>query len=163
MSKLIESPIEEQMLDALRRVSWRKLVVVEGISFDRLKGYATADQDLRRVFVVPQLKIGPYRADFMLACYQTGIYPTVVCLECDGHDYHKATIAQRSRDFERDLWMERKLIRPLRFSGKQITRDSYACALKAISAVTREDGPHRGFEQVCNPIIRALDNSGEAA
>lgn len=157
MSKLIESPIEQQMLEALRAVCWRDLVLIEGIDLKWLRAIATADQDQRRVFVVPQFKIGPYRADFMLASYLNPMYPTVICVECDGQDYHKATRAQQTRDIERDHWMRGKLIETLRFSGKQITRDSYGCAQKAIAAVTRENGPNRGFENPGEEIVRALE------
>lgn len=157
MSKLIESPIEQQMLEAMRAVCWRGLVLVEGIDLKRLRGIATADQDRRRVFVVPQFKIGPYRADFMLASYLNPMYPTVVCVECDGHDFHKASRDQQTRDIERDHWMKGKLIETLRFSGKQITRDSYGCAQKAIAAVTRESGQNRGFESPGEAMVRVLE------
>lgn len=156
MSKLVESPIEQQMLDALRSVCWRRLVVVEGIDIDRLRLMAAADQYEGRVFVAPQLRVGPYRADFILASYRNPMYPTVVCVECDGHEFHRASIDQRARDGKRDLWMRGKMIETLRFSGKQIMRDSFACARKAISEVTRENDPNQGFETPGDVLARAL-------
>lgn len=135
ISSLVESPIEADMLDALTVVSERPLVVVARATLNELWGAALRDQDERRVFVAPQVVVGRYRADFLLASYRNGIQPNVVCLECDGRKWHRSTMVQRVRDEIRDAWMAQRWIKTIRFTGPQITRDKYGCARRAIRLV----------------------------
>jgi len=142
------------MLNALMSVEGDRLVVLNSASLDRIRGLALQDHDRQHVFIAPQVAVGPYRADFILGAYCNPMYPRLVCLECDGAEWHRANQGQRKRDAERDLYFAGKMILPVRFSGKQIWRDSYACAYRVIDEVT--GGNSQRHNQGTGSIGKAL-------
>ena len=66
--------------------------------------------------------VGPYRLDFALVG-DSGL----VCVECDGHDYHERTAAQAEHDRKRDRWLQRRGWHVMRFTGREIVRSAGAC------------------------------------
>ena len=78
-------------------------------------------------FLWPQIKIGPYRVDFIIAVVQHGtLEQHWTIIECDGHDFHERTKAQAQRDKARDRYLVGRGYRVLRFTGSEIYRDSAA-------------------------------------
>lgn len=69
--------------------------------------------------LVPQVEIGPYRADFAFTDRK-------VLVELDGHDYHK-TKDQRTKDARRDRYLQENGWQVIRFTGSEIYRDTGAC------------------------------------
>lgn len=72
--------------------------------------------------LIPQYKIGKYRVDF--ACEFVR-----VAIELDGHATHSSPEAiaydrKRQREIEAEGW------RVIRFGGKEITTDTYRCAVE---------------------------------
>lgn len=133
-----ESPIETVMLRAFESVARNRVVIVDDRRAEQLCARALADEFGGHVYVATQVKVGPYRADFMLSSYRSAIYPHMLVVECDGAAYH-ASANQRQRDVKRDDWMRCRLITTKRFTGKQIMRDPYKCAHEAISIVAGGD------------------------
>lgn len=90
----------------------------------------------------------------------------VLCVECDGHAFHKATMRQAERDLQRDRWFTSKGIRTLRFSGRAITRDVYKCAHRALRIVTGQPDTGASFNPSGPPRIlpefRAVNDRSQA-
>ena len=131
-----ESPIEEDFLSALVAVCPKGVLVPSQTTHFQLHNMALDDEKLEYVFVVPQMRLDQYRADFVLAAYFTPMQPKFLCVECDGRNFHVATNDQVRRDHARDTYFERSNIPVKRYSGSQIKRDPFACAREAIEIVT---------------------------
>lgn len=158
MKTVTESPIEDDFLDAFMRVATRPVLLSQGETHHDLFKLAVADVHAKRVFIAPQAKVENYRADFLIGAYQTPWYPKLVCVECDGKAFH-STPQQKRRDMQRDDYMRGKLITTLRFSGKRIRKDSFACAWEALEEVTsgREKRGNDGPVTLGEAIGGALD------
>lgn len=105
VSSPCESPIEQLLLDALRKTPVGSIVT-------------------------PQFEIGPYRVDFAL--FSTG---KKVAVECDGHDFHEKTKEQAQRDKKRDRFLQLKGWAVLRFTGSEIYKDADRCAAEVAAMV----------------------------
>lgn len=68
---------------------------------------------------VPQVEIGPYRADFAFTDRK-------ILVELDGHDYHK-TKEQRTHDAKRDRYLQENGWQVIRFTGSEVYRNTDAC------------------------------------
>lgn len=107
---LCESPIEELFLLAI------------GETLVRDPWYA----------VSPQMQIGQYRVDFVVR-YLAGKWGDVdVVVECDGHDFHEKTREQAERDKKRDRAITAEGYTVMRFSGRELYRDPFACVEEVI-------------------------------
>jgi very-short-patch-repair endonuclease len=70
-----------------------------------------------------------YRADFLI--YYDG---RVVCVELDGHEYHK-TKEQRGKDAARDRWLLSRGIRVVRFTGSEVYADADGCVRELLDVI----------------------------
>lgn len=77
-----------------------------------------------------QVPILTYRADFVI-CENTE-NPSLIVVECDGHDFHERTKEQAERDRRRDREMQSAGYRVFRFTGREIYRDAFKCADEVI-------------------------------
>jgi hypothetical protein len=122
-----ESPIEKIMLLAL------------------LVTFATyADDEWREVdgfldlgdaaILGQQVRIGPYRVDFLFGSSGLGSNRGVV-IECDGHDFHERTAGQAQRDKSRDRWLQVHGYMVLRFTGREIFKNAAGCAGETFDAL----------------------------
>jgi very-short-patch-repair endonuclease len=87
-----------------------------------------------------QHEIGDYRADFAvcLAGICGGKHRTAwIAVECDGHEFHERTKAQAARDKARDRAITQAGFRILRFTGSEIYRSSFACAVEVHNLVNK--------------------------
>lgn len=129
--RVCESPIEAKMLMAMRNMQTRGLGRVR--LFRDYEGYekAIATAHYRIVGIIPQAKIGNYRAGFLLAVAAPWGVATLV-VECDGHEFHAAEDQQAIADKLRDRAMYDLGHRVCRFSGTDITREADLCAKEIV-------------------------------
>jgi very-short-patch-repair endonuclease len=135
-----ESPIEILLVTALWRAS-----KIEDFSIDFLPGGDTIPKEPyydEAAFVYQQVKIGDYRADFLIhdASLPVDIAPPrIMVVECDGHDYHERTKEQARRDKRRDRYFQSRGFKVLRFTGSEIWADPDKCADEIIEQLARND------------------------
>lgn len=84
-----------------------------------------------RYVIAPQVKIDPYRVDF-LAWSPLNKAKTSVVVECDGHDFHERTKQQAERDRSRDRELQTRGYSVFRFTGAELYRDAHKCALEVL-------------------------------
>jgi very-short-patch-repair endonuclease len=84
--------------------------------------------------LIPQVRCGPYRLDFVV--FHDNEFGQLVAVECDGHDYHERTKEQAARDRRRDRALQAAGVSVLRFTGSEIWRDPEACALEVRNFVS---------------------------
>lgn len=150
-----ESPIEEDFLAALQAISDGLVVFIPNASLDDLMKRATADDERQRVFMASQVPLWKYRADFVLATYYTPTSPRVICVECDGKEFHTSA-EQQQRDYDRDAFLMGKSIATVRFTGGQLKRDAYACAYKAIGELGITQ---RGPKTVAQAVVGVIKST----
>lgn len=128
---MTESPIEEKLLAEFIDQPHRFHVVdVNRVSLGEaveLWGHVK-----QKIVVVPQVKIGRHRVDFLLMD-NVAAPRQFVAVECDGHQFHHANEWQELRDSMRD---DRILhygnVRTIRLTGKQINKDTTECAMACV-------------------------------
>jgi very-short-patch-repair endonuclease len=74
--------------------------------------------------IAPQMRIGRYRVDFLVAMSK---YNRRAIVECDGRDFHHSTRTQIERDRKRDADLESSGYKVFRFPGTQIHNEPFAC------------------------------------
>jgi very-short-patch-repair endonuclease len=133
LENLCESPIERKLLIALKLAEWPRghWGFGEGVEiWDQ--SFSDKPPEDKIVLIIPQLKIGKYRTDFMIfAKHHTGeAIPVVV--ECDGHDFHERTKEQAKRDRGKDRAIQVNGYPILRFTGSEIYADAPKCAAEVV-------------------------------
>lgn len=124
----VESPIENLMLQSFIYECQEDLILVDPKHADHMATWMQEDRKKGRVYLCPQAKIGRYRADFLIGAYRWPNVDNLICVECDGKEFHRATVDQIRRDAERDEWMRKhRSIKTMRFSGAYITKLSGRC------------------------------------
>lgn len=83
------------------------------------------------IYVYPQIRIGDFRVDFLLAYVGRSVAPLIV--ECDGHDFHEKTKEQAQRDKARDRYLVSQGYRLVRFTGSEIYQNPEGAVEEAIS------------------------------
>ena len=121
-SEKTESPIEEALFWALH-------------------GTLTAWFPGVAVAIIPQKRIGKYRADFLVDV--PGIVKIVV--EADGHDFHEKTKYQAQRDRKRDRDIQSYGYKVMRFTGSEIYANPRKCAWEVermivVECLDKKDG-----------------------
>ncbi len=125
-----DSPIEELLALALGNV-WDEnqvgLLVSPPLPFSRVA--TRLPQDL---VVIPQARMetpsATYRLDFLFVCGDRPGVRQLICVECDGHDWHEKTKEQAARDKRRDRALLICGVPTVRFAGSEIHADANACA-----------------------------------
>lgn len=130
MDHLTDSVIEADFLAALSTVS-DCIVFVKDATLDKLKNKAVADETRSKIYVGTQVWVGKFRADFILARSPQPTRCKMICVECDGAEFHSSP-EQRERDGKRDKYFFEHGLEVLRFRGNLIRRDCYMCADRAI-------------------------------
>lgn len=83
------------------------------------------------IFVVPQMPVGKYYADFAIFC-RYAFDEVRLAIECDGHDFHEKTKEQAAHDKARDRFFLQSGWPTMRFTGSEIFRDADACANQVV-------------------------------
>lgn len=89
----------------------------------------------RPLCIFPQHPLRQYRADFMLAWATRVDDPEsvrVLCVECDGHDFHERTKAQAQHDKSRDRKFMADGVPVMRFTGSELTSRPGWCGHEAL-------------------------------
>lgn len=120
---LVESPIEELFLAAVyaSNFDWG-----DNPTHIYAGAYDEKCQRFEGTHLWPQVRIGPYRVDFLLE-YVAPRTRRRVIVECDGHNFHEKTKEQAASDKARDRFLVARGFHVLRFTGSEITRDPFAC------------------------------------
>ena len=88
-----------------------------------------------------------YRADFVfdteLLEYQVAEKAYKLVIECDGHEFHKATKEQVKKDNERDMALKKLGYDVLHYSGSQIYEEPWKCADEVCSYIFSKIGTVR--------------------
>ncbi len=99
-----------------------------------------SDDDPRSKFeVFTQFEIDKFRVDFLIRDNRSHRLGVVV--ECDGHEFHKKLIQQVDRDKSRDRQLSELGFLVHRYSGSEIFRDPFYCALTSLMAAAKKDEP----------------------
>ena len=69
-----------------------------------------------------------YRVDFCFHTPKADGTSLDLVIECDGHEFHKATKEQVARDNERDFNLKKAGYEVIHFSGSQLYKEPYECA-----------------------------------
>lgn len=126
-----DSPIEEALLAAL--LTEDSAFYYEGDPILLAPGQPIdipelgEDTDAARFIVAPQFKVDRYRID--IACFYTWTGKRVA-IECDGHEFHEKTKEQAAHDKARDRFLSTSGWTVLRFTGSEIHKDPFGCALQ---------------------------------
>lgn len=122
-----ESPIEQLVAIAFLS-SERWSPIVGGLSAEEIAaGWIGIRGDTSSpIFLSTQYKpcgkrLGKFRVDFMVGCADPRIK---IAIECDGHEFHERTPEQAERDKSRDRDFAASGWTVLRFTGREIHRDS---------------------------------------
>jgi very-short-patch-repair endonuclease len=78
---------------------------------------------------VPQFQAGRFFLDFAFP-------DSRVCVELDGHDYHK-TKEQRTSDAQRQRWLEMNNWRVIRFTGTEVHKNVWSCVKQTIAFLNK--------------------------
>ena len=116
-----ESPIEEILGGALVAMFLKSGFTAEWTD--------EPEKSNAEILIIPQYKINRFRADFMVKCVQPD---RTIVVECDGHAFHRASSEQIERDKNRDVEIRKHGHKVIRFTGREINRDAFACAWEVI-------------------------------
>jgi very-short-patch-repair endonuclease len=117
-----------------------------------LKARSLAEPE--QLFIHPQGKVGRYRADMVLA-----YAGKLMCLECDGAAYHKATEQQAEYDRARDDWFRAQGFMVKRVSGKSIYADMYRAAYDVVKTLTGVDLRADADAWIGNHLITVIEGA----
>lgn len=122
--KDIKSPIEQMFFIAF--------IVLDEECFSNENSFCMVIYSQKEIMTLNK----KYRSDFLIKCmegnnpFNDTLYKLIV--ECDGHDFHKATKEQVEHDNERDFELKTSGYDILHFSGTQIYKNPWKCASDTI-------------------------------
>jgi len=125
---LCESPIERSMLAALITGQWSGFGTIPPrvhSALDKEEMFPKGD-----VVIVPQMAFLRYRMDFGVIIEAKG-HPQIVCVECDGHQFHQDFRKEALRVNYFKSWG----IPVFKFTGSELHEDAIASAHRMILAI----------------------------
>jgi very-short-patch-repair endonuclease len=147
----LESPIEWKFAAAVRdlNVPFLKQYTQSSALEEMLKEWVP---DTHLYVCAPQVQCGQHRVDFLFVAYCQDLKPTLVAVECDGHDIHERNKERAAKDKSRDRELAGMGIQVMRFTGSEIHRDAAKCVREVFGYIDR-----RGDEamQYLNPSLWA--------
>ena len=145
--RFCESPIEQLLLAALYAQSLQT-------DFFQIEMMGTSglakNPDQETIYVHQQMQVGQYRVDFLIfdcSCPFEIADPTIIVVECDGHDFHEKTKEQAARDKKRDRFFQGLGFKVLRFTGSEIWADAHACVEEIIFNLNTNNDMRLGLAQ----------------
>lgn len=148
-----DSPIEEDFIAAVYAIGGGLVVFVPGASPDDLR--QRANENREQVFVSSQVPVGKYRLDFLFGSFASDVFPKLICVECDGAEFHKKP-HQRARDDQRDTALQSELITTRRLSGSQLRRDAFECAREVLNECGFFDSLQKTSQKATLNVMRQL-------
>lgn len=102
-----------------------------------LSGIPAADGSERipSVWLWRQYQVLDWKVDYVVGVHLKDEKPRYLVIECDGHDFHERTKEQAAKDRSRDRRLQDAGYRIHRYTGHEIYKDAYGCALAAIMAL----------------------------
>jgi very-short-patch-repair endonuclease len=143
--QLWDSPIEKALGCALFAMITRELApafVFRGGTDDRvdtvMRYMHTRLDGQNFVLIFTQQPIDRYRVDMVLLA-RLGTTDAIhrMIIECDGHAFHEKTKEQAARDKRRDRDLSKHDLKTLRFTGSEIHKNPFDCALEVVSHLAR--------------------------
>lgn len=143
-NNLWESPIEQKLGCALYAMAISDLslpFICKGGSstLEELESLvsATVKKDKQPlILMLTQQPIGNYRVDMLIMAKRTIRSEIIkIVVESDGHDFHEKTKQQASKDKKRDRELSKLGLRVLRFTGSEIHKNPFNCAIEALEHV----------------------------
>lgn len=123
------SPIEQILYCSLKTFSE---IHEMGISHQQADGKPY----LLGLDIVPQVKIGNYRVDFLVTLH--GRYKSdSLVVECDSQEFHDRTEAERRYEKKRDRFLQSNGYQVFRFTGTEIKREPFRVAAEIISHLAK--------------------------
>lgn len=132
-SVAVESPIEQLLYVAAHVVAKVNAIDINPDPFVSGGGVWEAGYGLH---FLPQQKIGQYRVDFLCSDHIRGRKDAQWVIECDGHDFHERTKAERAYEKGRDRYLTIHGYKILHFTGSEIVADPFSVAAEVLKAVT---------------------------
>lgn len=140
---LTQSPVERALFNALVIVGIDRFgtVALRGRGEVQLIAFASGERNL---IIAPQWRLLDYEIDFMVIGGERalaavdGVTKPYVAVECDGHEFHEKTKEQASADKRRDREIQKQRVPVFRFSGADIWRDVFECAIEIVSEIESE-------------------------
>lgn len=81
-----------------------------------------------------------YVGDFVLNNEHINAPTLKLIVECDGHDFHEKTKEQVERRNQRDMDLKMAGYEVLHFSGSEIYKEPFKCALNVIRFIDKKEG-----------------------
>jgi very-short-patch-repair endonuclease len=143
MSHQCESPIEHIMLVALCFMRPERFKIYPLPVHDLSERGYLAHADL---VIIPQFPFACFRLDFLIVARKQDGPQHWLAVECDGDEFHNATIHQTKRDYVRDQFCKSMNITTMRFSGSKIWKDPHGCGEEVAGALDFWHEYGRGIE-----------------
>lgn len=125
----LNSPIEQLFF-----IAFHTIAEVNGFRVVTRPSWARVEDFV----IIPQFQIGAYRVDFIAyMAIPAHCKPSIVVIECDGHDFHDKDKKQRSYEKKREREIQKLGYRIFRFTGSDITESPYSCAKEIIEVVAK--------------------------
>jgi len=141
LEKDCESPIELllgiAMLEQFNRLEWLP-VGTKHIPIEDINSHFDDDFFQQKLRLFPQVIVGPFRVDFV-AVKRDRDRNKMICLECDGHEFHKRTKDEAEKEAFRDRYITSRGLQVVRFTGREIWRDALGCADQACRILFGEE------------------------
>lgn len=111
--------------------------------------------------VFRQVKIEPYRVDFLVLWGRGLLGSAGIAVECDGHEWHEKTKEQAANDKARDRSLQERGFKVFHYTGSEIWRDPIKCAREVMGiahadAIDIENAPLIRSEGDYAAVVKAL-------
>lgn len=113
-----ESPIEALLfISVLERGNFKlsRASTIDELIVDAMTG---------GVWFAQQVRVAPFRLDFLFCAYTNGVGPTALCVECDGWEHHYTSLQKVHEDNMRIGYLAKKRIFTMRFIGSEIVKSA---------------------------------------
>lgn len=140
------SPIERKFAEAVRDEYFDAVLWRDWATLDCALKSIHKRQEVRYIQIghqvgVPSPHGGTYKLDFLIAARSMSDAPDIlICVECDGHNFHEKSPEQALHDKRRDRHLASLGITVLRFTGREIFQDAANCAQDAITMAFARHG-----------------------
>jgi very-short-patch-repair endonuclease len=135
----------------------------DGVDYRLGKVYANRHDDRHcDAFLLRQVRAASYVLDFALFTMAYPGKPTMLNIECDGHEWHERTKQQASSDRARDRELLAMGIMVARFTGSDIFNYEERCAAEVLTILESlavdagsvyANAYRRGAEKVAPPMV----------
>lgn len=117
----LESPIEWKFAAAVRDLNEPLLErYTQSSTLEKILKEFDRETNFYLYVCGPQVQCVPHRVDFLFIGFCHDLKPTLVAVECDGHDFHERNKEQVAIDKSRDRELASMGIQVMHFTGSEI-------------------------------------------